>query len=707
VAACLIDNKNNHTYGINLPGPNGTRRHAERVAIDNHLKRHGRIGPNAIMVTTLSPCVHDMDERHGESCTDLLADYGIEKCYAGWQDPTQHPVTDYPFNLQVTDNTDIFNSCRDIAASFLPGAMVEAFDQPYKTKSEKSEYGDVDMLAKLPDGTYLSIMFNQEDDENDTWGVEFYRNNSQEVTGEGDAQRIFATVLAAIQKFIKKHKPQKLFFSASKEVEPGQNSESRAKLYDRLVQRYARDWGYRAFRADTGALVRYEFSRIKPAVAEGKLVESAIFLNPNTVIVGQQHGRPLELSPKILKKVQAIAAQHGAWYEGNGTDQGYTKGQIDRYVGSWDDEVAKTANSNDPKWLYVLFANVDENNRVQQVGIDPNDTIFNRLLDTAKDNSFQGIGYTSQALQKFLQIASEGKYDFLKMSQRPATQKNLTRFLKAGEALMWPSNWEQYPNKAGKIAKAATVDVRDQYLATRKAGVYVVGAGHLKAVKNILGKQDMAEGNLTTLQNKERPAMRFNEFKLTENSKVTIKRVQQLLLDLGYNLGPTGVDGIVGPYTQSAIDAHMSKAGPQGQVAPQKDKPSTSYTMPVNGRLTSAFGNRKAPVPGTTTNHPGVDIAVPTGTPVRSPIAGKVEYASMDNNACGGTIAISNGKEKHRFCHCSKIDVTVGQTIQQGDVIGLTGGGARDPGRGLSTGPHLHWEKYIAGNLVDPMSNIG
>jgi hypothetical protein len=225
-------------------------------------------------------------------------------------------------------------------------------------------------------------------------------------------------------------------------------------------------------------------------VAEGKLVESAIFLNPNTVIVGQQHGQPLELPPKTLKKVQAIAAKHGAWYEGNGTDRSYTKGQIDRYVGSWDDEVAKTANSNDPKWLYVLFANVDENNRVQRVGVDPNDTIFNRLLDTAKDNSFQGIGYTSQALQKFLQMASEGKYDFLKMSQQPATQKNLTRFLKAGEALMWPSNWEQYPNKAGKIAKAATVDVRDQYLATRKAGVYVTGSGHLKAVQNITGDYD-------------------------------------------------------------------------------------------------------------------------------------------------------------------------------------------------------------------------
>jgi GNAT superfamily N-acetyltransferase/pyrimidine deaminase RibD-like protein len=129
VAACLIDNKNNHTYAINMPGPNGTRRHAERMAIDKHLKRHGRIGPNAIMVTTLSPCVHDMRERDGESCTELLSDYGIEKCYAGWQDPTQHPATDYPFNLQVTDNADIFNTCQDIAASFLPQVVANELNE--------------------------------------------------------------------------------------------------------------------------------------------------------------------------------------------------------------------------------------------------------------------------------------------------------------------------------------------------------------------------------------------------------------------------------------------------------------------------------------------------------------------------------------------------------------------------------------------------
>jgi 8-oxo-dGTP pyrophosphatase MutT (NUDIX family) len=144
-------------------------------------------------------------------------------------------------------------------------AVAEAFDQPYKLKWEKSEYGDVDALAKLQDGTSLSIMFNLADKLENNWGVEFYRNNSQAATGEGDAQRVFATVLAAIGQFIKKKKPDTLFFTAVKEEDP---TGSRAKLYDRLVQRYATGLGYDLKKVDYPEQTGYKLTRKEQGMAE-------------------------------------------------------------------------------------------------------------------------------------------------------------------------------------------------------------------------------------------------------------------------------------------------------------------------------------------------------------------------------------------------------------------------------------------------------
>ena len=145
--------------------------------------------------------------------------------------------------------------------------LAEAFDQPYATDLEKSEHDDYDSLVQLPDGSHLSVMFNNQGD--GEYQVEFWRGPSQGVTGEGDAQRIFATVLSTIQRFIKEHNPWRLTFSATKDVEPGQNSESRAKLYNRLVDRYAAAWGYDAYNEDHGDQVTYELTRLKPSIAEG------------------------------------------------------------------------------------------------------------------------------------------------------------------------------------------------------------------------------------------------------------------------------------------------------------------------------------------------------------------------------------------------------------------------------------------------------
>ena len=143
----------------------------------------------------------------------------------------------------------------------------EAFDQPYPVKWEKGEFGDYDALATLGDGTYLSIMFNREED--GEYQIEFHRNHSQDITGEGDAQRVFATVLGAIQQFIKKQHPERVRFSATKDDEGG--NPSRSKLYDRLVQRYANSWGYSVDVSDYAGSTVYELTN---DLNEAKVIEN-------------------------------------------------------------------------------------------------------------------------------------------------------------------------------------------------------------------------------------------------------------------------------------------------------------------------------------------------------------------------------------------------------------------------------------------------
>ena len=124
-----------------------------------------RIGENAKYVTFLGTIPHEFEPRANPEWQDYC-----------WTEAGDWPSPMHPGVAAALKNIPVDKH-----------SVAEAFNQPYKTKTEKSDYGDVDMLAKLPDGTNLSIMFNNQGD--DEWQVEFYRNNSQEVTGEGNAQR--------------------------------------------------------------------------------------------------------------------------------------------------------------------------------------------------------------------------------------------------------------------------------------------------------------------------------------------------------------------------------------------------------------------------------------------------------------------------------------------------------------------------------------
>lgn len=242
------------------------------------------------------------------------------------------------------------------------------------------------------------------------------------------------------------------------------------------------------------------------SIAEAK-TSKVLFIGNDTAIVGQEHGKRLQLSDLDTERVRAIAQRHGAWYEGNGMDRELTAGIIDDYKGSWDDDLLSPAIKGYPApFLYVLFSNIKENDTVDgKIGFDSNSTIFDRILDTQPStNYFPDRQFDAETLQKFLQAVSEGPYDFVQLSQAPATESNVRKFFTLGERLMWPDNWAEYPYRAGRVAKSVN-DLRDRFLSTRKQGVYVAGSDHLRAVQQFLDQslnENFADGQV---KGKSRP----------------------------------------------------------------------------------------------------------------------------------------------------------------------------------------------------------
>jgi hypothetical protein len=286
---------------------------------------------------------------------------------------------------------------RDLATPITESIVKEAFNQPYPIKWEKGDHGDLDALAKLPDGSPLSIMFNQQqdDDGDEITQVEFYRNNSQEVTGEGDAQRIFATVLTAIQQYIKKRKPLRLTFAASKQIDPTvyyepdqpqPNPESRAKLYDRLVQRYAKAWGYRAFRADNGDLVMYELSRINKKVAETGTMQYAAektpVVSPYAGLKDNQYRGSISEAPIIGNYADLY---HTAWTDNGALDSILQSGKLIPGQNKW---LSLTRDSRlDYAKMMGQFAEfvVDQNKLRQRVKLDQYDDFKGKGDDEAEE----------------------------------------------------------------------------------------------------------------------------------------------------------------------------------------------------------------------------------------------------------------------------------------------------------------------------------
>lgn len=122
---------------------------------------------------------------------------------------------------------------------------------------------------------------------------------------------------------------------------------------------------------------------------------------------------------------------------------------------------------------------------------------------------------------------------------------------------------------------------------------------------------------------------------------------------------------------------------------------------PVNGPLSSKFGVRRFFNGEERNPHSGLDFAVPAGTPIKTPAAGKV-ILTGNYFFNGNTVFVDHGQGFiSMFCHMSKIDVKVGQSLARGAVVGKVGS------TGRATGPHMHWNVSLNDARVDPAIFIG
>ena len=122
------------------------------------------------------------------------------------------------------------------------------------------------------------------------------------------------------------------------------------------------------------------------------------------------------------------------------------------------------------------------------------------------------------------------------------------------------------------------------------------------------------------------------------------------------------------------------------------------FAWPVQGRISGRFGNGRVYNGQPGAGHSGMDIAAPAGTPVKAPAAGVVTFAAPDLYLTGGTLLLDHGFGiSSNFLHLSRIDVKVGDRVEQGQVIAAVGA------TGRATGPHLHWGMNWFDVRIDPL----
>ena len=148
-----------------------------------------------------------------------------------------------------------------------------------------------------------------------------------------------------------------------------------------------------------------------------------------------------------------------------------------------------------------------------------------------------------------------------------------------------------------------------------------------------------------------------------------------------------------------AVNANLFIPGARMDWVNRQEINGDLFIWPTSGRISSGYGYRIAPFGRTRQFHSGIDIAAPTGTPVRAAMSGRVIQVGTNDPVWGHFIVVSHHSGYRTFySHLSRIRTRAGAYVATGERIGDIGS------TGLSTGPHLHFSVFKNGVSVNPTS---
>lgn len=146
---------------------------------------------------------------------------------------------------------------------------------------------------------------------------------------------------------------------------------------------------------------------------------------------------------------------------------------------------------------------------------------------------------------------------------------------------------------------------------------------------------------------------------------------------------------------QEVIEEKNNEAENQQKSDVEKIKATTTFIKPIEGTISSKYGQREPTTSTVPKNHTGIDIAAEVGTKIKSSTQGEVVLASEEGDY-GKHLKIQIGEISVIYAHCNNLYVKLGDKIEQGQEIAEVGT------TGNSTGPHLHFEIRISERTVNP-----